>query len=381
MNERESQSHNLVQSASRLDIIQPSSHLAMANVDPSQLPSASFPHYLYRQLTYKPAPVRGVDLRGKTAIVTGANTGIGFETAKQLLQLGLSQLILVVRDEHKGAVAAGKLRVVDIDNSMTTTVPVVEVWKLDLSSYASVVAFAERVEKELDRLDYVVLNAGTWTPLGRVFNAETGHDEVIQVNYLSTALLAILLLRVIAKLNLEAARRSKDTSRSGEVAAFTPFRERSRDPLLHGLDHPPRGEKVDPTDRMFVSKLLGQFFVDRLARAVPADVAVVNSASPGAAHGTEFNRDMRKTFAGRLAVRVQRWVANAPDVAARMITDAVVNHGKETHGQFLSFQRVISKAPIIYTDEGREISERLWKETMAEFSFANAEEILSNFSH
>jgi len=38
-------------------------------------------------------------------------------------------------------------------------------------------------------------------------------------------------------------------------------------------------------------------------------------------------------------------------------------------------------APIIYTDEGREISERLWTETMAEFSFAHAEDILSNFSH
>jgi hypothetical protein len=38
-------------------------------------------------------------------------------------------------------------------------------------------------------------------------------------------------------------------------------------------------------------------------------------------------------------------------------------------------------ALIVYTDEGREVSERLWKETMAEFSFAHAEDILGNFAH
>ena len=37
-------------------------------------------------------------------------------------------------------------------------------------------------------------------------------------------------------------------------------------------------------------------------------------------------------------------------------------------------------APIIYTDEGRRISEQLWKETMAEFSFAKVEDIINEIS-
>jgi len=300
----------------------------------SQLPSASFFHYLYRQLTYKPVPVKDVDLKGKTAIITGSNSGVGFQTARQLLELGLSRLILAVRNEEKGERAAGKLTA---DLNLDKSIVVVEVWKLDLSVYDSVVSFAERAERSLQRLDFVVLNAGAWTPLGRVFNEYTGHDEVVQVNYLSTALLAILLLPVIAK--FKNAQPTRIMFTLSEVAAFTPFRERTKMPLLAGLDQ--QGD-VDATDRMFVSKLLGQFFVAKLAKIVPPSVAVINSTSPGAVHSTGFNRDFAKTFAGALTVRMQRWLANSPDVGARMITDAVVNHGEETHGQFLSFQSVIS---------------------------------------
>lgn len=137
-----------------------------------------------QQASYKPVEVRGVDLHGQTAITIGSNTGVGFHTARQLLDLGLTRLILAVRDENKGNAAASQLT----EACKLAEGRTIEVWSLDLSLYDLVMAFAQRA-RGLDRLDIVNLNAGI-APAKRMFNTSTGHDEVIQVNYLSTALLA-----------------------------------------------------------------------------------------------------------------------------------------------------------------------------------------------
>ncbi|KAI1199920.1 NAD(P)-binding protein [Nemania serpens] len=341
-----------------------------ANSGAIQLKQGTPLHYFYRQFTVTPAPVKDVSLEGKTAIVTGSNTGIGLATSRQLLQLGLSQLILAVRNEEKGKTAAAKLTT-DLNLKPET----VQVWRLDLSSYDSVAAFADRAKSDLDRLDIVVLNAGMWSPLARVFNSQTGHEEDIQVNYLSTALLMILLLPIAKTKRANQPQPTHITLVSSEVAAFTNFKERNQVPLLAGLDAP---GKVDPLDRMFISKLLGQIFLSKLCEVVPASVALINCASPGAVHDTEFTREVDHTFSGALLKMIQRHVANNSDVGARVISDAVVSRGEETHGQFLSFQMIISMAPMIYTEEGQRIKEQLWKETMAEFSFVNAEQTLKD---
>jgi NAD(P)-dependent dehydrogenase (short-subunit alcohol dehydrogenase family) len=114
----------------------------------------SMSHYFYRQLTYTPPEVRGVSLDGQTAIVTGANRGIGFEVSRQLLDLGLSRLILAVRNEELGNVAANKLR-----EGRKLPADAIQVWSVDMNSYDSVVAFSKRAES-LERMDIVILNAG-----------------------------------------------------------------------------------------------------------------------------------------------------------------------------------------------------------------------------
>jgi hypothetical protein len=70
-------------------------------------------------------------------------------------------------------------------------------------------------------------------------------------------------------------------------------------------------------------------------------VAIINGASPGSVHDSEFNRDLDKTTAGAVIKTVMRRIANTAAVGARMMTDAAVNHGEEVHGQFLSFQKVV----------------------------------------
>ncbi|KAK7737329.1 hypothetical protein SLS53_006632 [Cytospora paraplurivora] len=284
--------------------------------------------FFRQQYTFKPEEVRGVSLSGKTAIVTGANTGLGFETARQLLSLGLSKLILAVRNEDKGKVAAAKML-------LSSPPGTVEVWHLDLNVYESVVAFAERARRELTRLDIVNLNAGI-APTQRKFNDSTGHDEIIQVNYLSTSLLAILLLQV-AK-DKKASQPSRFTFTSSELIAWTKFRERAGSPLLTELDK--RG-KVDTMDRMVVSKLMIQFFVAKMAELVDPSVAIINASSPGGLCDSELYRDRDKDFLSPLMKLVLKLLFNTCAIGARMMTDALVQHGEETHGQFLSFQKVV----------------------------------------
>lgn len=148
--------------------------------------------YLFRQFFVTPKAVSRseVDLSGKTAIVTGSNIGLGLECSRQLLDLGLSKLVLAVRDETKGETARASLR-----EGRKLEDSIIEVWKLDLSSYDSVTKFAERA-RTLEHLDIAVLNAGVYK-VEFTTNTVTGYEEDVQVNYLSTALLTILLLPII----------------------------------------------------------------------------------------------------------------------------------------------------------------------------------------
>ncbi|KAI1502627.1 NAD(P)-binding protein [Biscogniauxia marginata] len=332
---------------------------------------ASQANFFYRQLFICPTAIspREVDLAGKTAIITGANIGLGFESGRQLLDLGLSKLILAVRDESKGEAARVKLL-----SGNTGSKATIEVWKLDLSYYESVTAFAERAQS-LERLDFVILNAALFK-VSLELNPRTHHDEVVQVNHLSTSLLAILMLPVL---------KSKNTPQnpgrmvllSSETAAWTQFKEKEARPLLPAFDKP---ETFDMQDRYYTSKLLGQLFIRELTKRVPPTVAVINACNPGLCHGSGLHHETMTSLPGYIFAAFKKIVGRSTRIGARTVVDAAVKHGEESHGQYLGDCKLKPFAPIIYKPQGEEIAEVLWKETMAELSFAGAEEIVRGLS-
>jgi NAD(P)-dependent dehydrogenase (short-subunit alcohol dehydrogenase family) len=129
---------------------------------------------------------------GKTYIITGANVGLGFEAAKHLATLGAAKVILAVRNP-----SAGQAAKLDIEAAagLGPDSNVVQVWPLDLCSYASVRAFAKRAGDELERIDGLVMNAAV--ALATREMAE-GHVKPVTVNVISTLLLAVLLLPVMS---------------------------------------------------------------------------------------------------------------------------------------------------------------------------------------
>ncbi|KAI1771130.1 NAD(P)-binding protein [Hypoxylon cercidicola] len=324
-----------------------------------------FFHNQFRATPQWPAP--NTSLSGKTAIITGANTGLGYEAALQLLGLNLSRMILAVRSLHKGEAAASQLRQLYPKAD-------VEVWQLDMSSYDSIQTFARRVESQPWRVDITILNAGVMSLDYNVVKS-TGHEETVQVNYLSTTLLAVLLLPI-----LKARRPPGDsdparlTIASAALTLAAKFPHGDADPLLPAFDDP---AAYDPREQYMSSKVLAQMMLWKLVDYVAADDVVVNLADPAWCRGTELHRDAKG--AAKLGMKIFGALAGRTTaVGASCYVDAVVNKGKDSHGCFLMSWKPHPFAALLYTPEGKVATQRLWDETMAELDFAGVRAILDS---
>ncbi|KAG8698098.1 hypothetical protein FRC11_014647, partial [Ceratobasidium sp. 423] len=121
-----------------------------------------------------------VDLWGKVAIVTGANSGIGFETARALAGMG-AHVVLACRNELRGQEA--RERIVQLTGN-----PKVDLEILDCASFESVHEFLDRWEKRPAKtVDILVNNAGVMC--GTVSLTKDDFDQAYQSNHLAHVLL------------------------------------------------------------------------------------------------------------------------------------------------------------------------------------------------
>jgi NAD(P)-dependent dehydrogenase (short-subunit alcohol dehydrogenase family) len=129
------------------------------------------------------------DQSGRTAIVTGANTGIGLETARMLAKKGAS-VVLACRSPEKGEAA---LRRIQAEKPAGAT----SLAALDLSDLGSVEAFAAGFAAKHERLDLLINNAGVMVPpLGRT---KQGFELQFGTNHLGHFALAGRLLPLVEK--------------------------------------------------------------------------------------------------------------------------------------------------------------------------------------
>ena len=127
------------------------------------------------------------DLSGKVAVVTGANSGIGFETPRGLARKG-AHVVLASRDEAKGTAAMRELQSELPQASL-------ELMTLDLADLSSVRSFAEAYLSSHDRLDILVNNAGVMAIPYR--ETADGFEMQFGTNHLGHFALTGLLLPVI----------------------------------------------------------------------------------------------------------------------------------------------------------------------------------------
>lgn len=132
--------------------------------------------------------IAGIDLRGKTALVTGASSGLGLETVRTLLGAG-AQVIMAARPGAKLDAALSAVKT-DFPQSVVDAMP------LELTDFSSVRVCAERVTQLTNKLDLLINNAGIMavpfarTPAGCESQFGTNHIG----HFLLTNLLVPLLL-------------------------------------------------------------------------------------------------------------------------------------------------------------------------------------------
>ncbi|MDC1221302.1 oxidoreductase [Salibacteraceae bacterium] len=127
------------------------------------------------------------DQKGKIAIVTGANIGLGLETTKALTQKGV-HVIMACRNLDKAKVAKASV-LADNSNAQLT------IMQLDLNDFTSVKSFASEYLSNHSQLDFLINNAGIMMPPCQ--KTKDGFESQFGVNYLSHFLLTGLLIDVI----------------------------------------------------------------------------------------------------------------------------------------------------------------------------------------
>jgi NAD(P)-dependent dehydrogenase (short-subunit alcohol dehydrogenase family) len=110
------------------------------------------------------------DLSGKTVLITGANSGLGFEAAKHFASMNPARLIIVCRNQEKGEVTSKGMDFPRVYCSALATLILaikdstgcqnIEIGIMEQGGFSSVVAFADKFEREGRKIDILVANAG-----------------------------------------------------------------------------------------------------------------------------------------------------------------------------------------------------------------------------
>jgi len=181
--------------------------------------------YIYSQLIFTP-PYPKAKYTGQTVIVTGSNVGLGLEAARHFVRLDAKKVILAVRTPEKGEAAKESIL-----KSGKKTADVVEVWKLDLSSYQSSKDFAKRVQG-LERLDVLVENAGIVTEDWKITE---DNESTITTNVVSPVLHALLLLPKLRETAVKFNTLPRIVFVTSFVHWFTQFQEQKEENIFEAL--------------------------------------------------------------------------------------------------------------------------------------------------
>ena len=277
-----------------------------------------------------------LDLSGKTVIVTGGNVGLGYASIQQFLANKASIVILACRILPKGEIARQELLANPVVRRNNPQGKVI-VMKLDLERYDSVLEFTNKFKKDFSALHICLLNAGMGSWGYKI--SPTGHETVLQVNYLSNALLTLELLPLLQK----TAKSSNSPSRLSWVGSRMHERNSllSKRPILSHetiLAHFNNAANFNNFDTYSDTKLLCVMFLAELAKHVGNDSVIINSMCPGM---VKTNIANSAPFLVRSAVGVvQALRARTPEKGAWVLINAATIAGEETHGRFLTDKEI-----------------------------------------
>ncbi|KAI0142746.1 short-chain dehydrogenase/reductase [Xylariaceae sp. FL1272] len=280
-----------------------------------------------RWATKNPPADPKVSFAGKNVLVTGANTGLGFQAALKYASLGADRLIIGVRSKAKGEET--KQRIIK-----ATGYTKIDILTVDLISFDSVESFVEELRKSTnDKLDVALLNAGMGNP--NFQKAPTGWEMAVQVNVLSTALMAVLLLPLLRA----------TAARGGPAPHMTFVNSNGHDTVKRGWLGPDGSLlQATNTEKGWVSensysmvKLEGMAVMQHIAQVAAGNGGltspdiIVNAVCPGLC-GTELGRNYGavQRIIGNLIIS---FIARTAEQGSRTLVSGTAL-GPESHGRF-----------------------------------------------
>lgn len=328
--------------------------------------------------TIKPVSASDVSSSGvknRTIIITGANSGLGLEATKQLAQLDCnSRLILACRNISKGNTAREAV-IASLSHARKGQVDI-HVWQLDMASRASLTAFAERANTELDRVDALILNAGVDLVMyEKASDHDGGFEMTLMVNVVATILLASLMVPVLRMKRANTDPVPRITIVGSAVQFFPKYdillqaeHEEKGEGILKWLSNEERWKNQITQERYYLSKGILQMLVQRLAEKITQnasadakDIVVVNCVAPGYCR-TELFREA-ETSMSKIALKL---IGRDGHVGARaLVVGAVGIEGDErSHGGYMSEGQVKKSCAWFATSQGQDISRTLWAEML-----------------
>ncbi|KAJ5646216.1 Short chain dehydrogenase sor7 [Penicillium lividum] len=311
--------------------------------------------------------IHETSLAGKTVIITGGNSGLGWEFARQSLILNASRVIITTRSEDKGIAAIEALRADPIVQSSNTTGKL-EFFDLDLDDYQSGIHFTQRVKQEVAELDILLCNGGI--NQFRYELSKSGHERIMQVNSYTHFLIVLCLLPL---LKATAAKRNSP-SRVTFLSSFSHIQHTLEKTPIGAdesiLAHHDSKENFHGRRQYQNSKLAINAFAQRLATTISPSEVIVNTVCPGAIR-TNLNREL-PCWIKPILYLYFKVKGHDPLVGGQILINAVVC-GKESHGKYLELDKINSGALFLTRSTGKDYIERLWNEILEESIKVNRE--------
>jgi len=231
--------------------------------------------------------INGIDLTGKTVIVTGGYAGIGLETVKTLVSAG-AKVTVPARDIHKAAINLSGINNVTIE-------------RMDLIDPASIDTFTEKFLAVNDTLDILINNAGImWVPLQR---DQRGYESQLATNHLGPFQLTARLWPALKKAN--GARIINVSSYGHHMAPFN-----FDDPNFINRDY-------ETLQGYGQSKTANNLFTVELDHRTKAFGVRAFSVHPGSVNGTDLGRVAPMALFQQMGTHDEQGNIK-PEVAARL---------------------------------------------------------------
>ncbi|KAL2219392.1 putative short-chain dehydrogenase/reductase family protein [Thermoascus aurantiacus ATCC 26904] len=291
---------------------------------------------------------------GKTVLITGATSGLGFDAAVKFLNLGVSTLIIGSRSLERGNQTKAELE------KRTNRPGAVQVRHLDMNTFKSVIEFAERVKREIPRLDVALLDAGL-THRAYTVSPE-GFEETLQVNALSTALLALLLLPKLRESHSESGPAHLTIVSSQQFARVRAESLRTEGSLIQHLNDP---QRFNGGRQYGISKLLVEYAAKNIANLTRNDdgtlQVIVNTVSPGLC-ATSLGRQYNKFYERLVIWLVMKIFARTSEQGSRSLVSATLQ-GAESHGKCWRHDGYVDESGTLTVgQEGKQFQEKAWRE-------------------